>query len=215
MKGLILSGCLSVTPAITWDQMRDSSYISHELHAAQGRNSSRHDMLRLDVRDELVDRGRFFVKVANTVSLSAGSSQGWGDEVHQVVRAIRRIMDYFPENDFEGEFRVGSDEVIHRRIVLHDRKIVVLDRQVVWAMSPLEPLHHNIRPRWDSKNTRWLTEEPLDRLGRANALLAHLMENPEARKALHHGSDCEDTCWTEECVVYLIRNHLDREGTGP
>lgn len=145
-------GRLHVTPELTWEELRNSSYIPFELAVAQGRNSQATMGMQAEMKERLTEDGSAFVKYADSLLFERVRRT---EPARTLAWYIEQVIQRFPEHIFEGDFEIdmmdgGRDGY---RIEVRNDCIKVLKPRQVWV-------------------DRELSREDLDRLTRDSHLLA-------------------------------------------
>lgn len=122
-------GDVSISPELTWGQMKDLSYI------AQNGKRNQSLVFAVDSKKEHTDRGVLTVKTCETL-VASDYSDGY-----YLVENLRDLMNLFPDHTFTGEFTVYPEralEMFPYRVVARGREAVKQVLEQVWVDSTEE-----------------------------------------------------------------------------
>ena len=124
-----VAGSVDISPALTWGQMKDLSYI------AQNGKRNQSLVFEVDSEKEHTDRGVLTVKSCQTL-VPSGYSDGY-----YLVENLRDLIGLFPEHTFTGEFTVYPEHGLQAfpyKVVARGREAVKQVLEQVWVDSPEE-----------------------------------------------------------------------------
>jgi len=195
-----VKGVLSVTPELSWDQLKNTKYIPFDLHVAQGRNSAMCSDLKARLQERMVRLNSQIVETGETEVFVKYAEEfeyehRWNDSLSLLTHHIQQLIETFPEHTIEGAFEVSNDDHQYR-VVVKDGEILVLKPQKVWL---------TVGKRLKSR--KWTNEDEHTRLKRANELLRLI----RVRGVKLCGHDQQEIC-DEDCLRFQVDEHLMIEG---
>ncbi len=214
MNGKKQWGVLEVQPELSWDDLKNTAYIPHELHKLQGRVSSRHADFTAIVEDRLIETvtGTAFVKYADTFELrntSLYSSYGGLRSITSYAGAVDELIQTFPEHVFSGSmrlYRTECEDLPSVKVEVEDNKITVLESYTDWRVLS-GPVKAQI-DRWKAGDG-WSKVQAHQRLGEAVELLHLMIGRREIEAAMH---EHEPNACPQGCLHAQVLDFLRDEG---
>lgn len=121
-----ITGEITITPALTWREFKDSPFNTRSLDAYDGLKE-----VKFRTIDETVetDEGPLLRKVA--VALVPESDER--RKYYQVIEHVQEAIDAFPGHEFTGRFEcAGEDAGDLWRLVVRDGRAVKVEPRIVW-----------------------------------------------------------------------------------
>lgn len=118
-------GQISITPPLTWGQIRESDFLPHDLGGAAQLDIA----LVVEQANEERDQGTL------TVRLGVGVEQRYEDDArnYNIVRDLQQLIDAFPDHEFAGRFDCEGEETGDLwRLEVQGRKAVKVLPRIVW-----------------------------------------------------------------------------------
>lgn len=212
-SGQSIEGTLGIEPALAWHEFKDTSHLPMAYWGLVNRHAGFSSTCALKIRDLFVEDKDAFVKIAEVVEVKADS---WSMDMRTVIRDIEEMIEAFPGHSFSGRIWHRHDEQVLGKLEVNGNQITWLEPTRVWVLHS-EPAQEQAPSRWEA-GKGWINDDLRFRLGRANTMLATLLEmtkrvtKDEEHAALHRdGERCPD----ETCLLNLIEQHLSREAYRP
>jgi hypothetical protein len=121
-----VTGEFTITPPITWTEMKDTLYASDDWQASD---------LKLHVTEETVDtaEGQLIRKSANVLSLREIDEY----RAYNLIADVQAAVDAFPGHGFTGYLHCeGEENDDIWRVVIRDGRAVEVKSRIVWDDEP-------------------------------------------------------------------------------
>lgn len=130
-----VTGKLTATPELTWEELKTTAYIPFEYAVMQGRNSQTSLGMQAQLKERMIEtsEGEAFAKYADSLVFDLCAAE----TLTSLVRWIEKAIETFPGHSFEGRFTVifSPKNGGEARIEVEGSNITVSTCRQVWVPS--------------------------------------------------------------------------------